>query len=71
LAFSLEGSDDRKLNVEKPAVWVGGSHLEAIMKVIGFILFCVGVVTLPVPAMMLFGVSYGTALSARPLAGFP
>ncbi len=31
---------------------------------LGFLILCAGLVLLPVPATMLFGVSYGTALGA-------
>lgn len=37
-------------------------------KFFGFILFAAGCVLMPVPATMLFGVSYGTALGAALLA---
>lgn len=36
--------------------------------VFGFVLFCGGLVLLPVPATILFGVGYGTALGAAVLA---
>lgn len=36
-------------------------------KFFGFILFCAGVVLMPIPATMLFQVSYGTALGAAVL----
>lgn len=37
-------------------------------KFFGVVLICGGLVLLPVPATMLFGISYGTALGASVLA---